>query len=96
MLQAYGQTTFLITTFRTVSRGTEGAVSAEGTAAGVAAALAFTGVALALGLVRQEVLCARREMQAAPFRMAPFLDQQCVGKAPLRVELVGVPTPTFI
>ena len=50
--QAYGRTTFLITTFQRVPRGTEGAVSAEGTAAGMAAAFGFSLVALALGLVR--------------------------------------------
>ncbi len=52
MWQAYGKTTFLITTLKAVPRGTEGAVSAEGTAAGAAAALAFSAVALGLGQVR--------------------------------------------
>jgi uncharacterized membrane protein len=44
--KAYGKTTYLATTFQRVPRGTEGAVSAEGTGAGVLAALAFSSVAL--------------------------------------------------
>lgn len=50
--QAYGQTTYLITTLQRVPRGTEGAVSAEGTLAGAAAALLFSLVALGVGQVR--------------------------------------------
>jgi uncharacterized membrane protein len=53
--QAYGQTTYLITTLELVPRGTEGAVSLEGTLAGVAAAAAFAGIALAVGQVRRRV-----------------------------------------
>ncbi|KAG1676632.1 hypothetical protein FOA52_008761 [Chlamydomonas sp. UWO 241] len=49
--KAYGKTTFLITTFERVPRGTEGAVSAEGTMAGIAAAALFSGVALGVGQV---------------------------------------------
>lgn len=49
--KAYGKTTYLVTTFQRVPRGTEGAVSLEGTAAGVAAAVLFSGVALAIGQV---------------------------------------------
>ena len=49
--KAYGQTTYLVTTFQRVPRGTEGAVSLEGTAAGVAAAFLFAGVAVATGQV---------------------------------------------
>ncbi|KAI8477263.1 MAG: DUF92-domain-containing protein [Monoraphidium minutum] len=49
--KAYGKTTYLITTLQRVPRGTEGAVSAEGTAAGAAAALLFSLVALAVGQV---------------------------------------------
>jgi uncharacterized protein (TIGR00297 family) len=37
--KAYGQRTFLITTFQAVPRGTEGAVSLEGTLAGIAGSL---------------------------------------------------------
>ena len=50
-MQAYGKTTYLITTLRRVPRGTEGAVSLEGTAGGVAAALGFATVAAAAGQV---------------------------------------------
>lgn len=49
--QAYGRTTYLITTFRRVPPGTDGAVSLEGTLAGTAAAGVVAVVALALGLV---------------------------------------------
>jgi uncharacterized protein (TIGR00297 family) len=48
--KAYGRRTFLITTFRPVPPGTEGAVSLEGTAAGLAAALVIAGVGAATGL----------------------------------------------
>ena len=51
--KAYGRTTYLVTSLQRVPRGTEGAVSAEGTAAGVAAAAAVAGMALALGQVRE-------------------------------------------
>lgn len=50
-VQAYGKTAYLITTFSQVPRGTEGAVSLEGTAAGIAAAALFSAFALALKLV---------------------------------------------
>lgn len=49
--KAYGQTTYLITTMQRVPRGTEGAVSAEGTAAGAAAAVLFAGIAVLVGQV---------------------------------------------
>ncbi|MBD2100432.1 TIGR00297 family protein [Leptolyngbya sp. FACHB-261] len=49
--KAYGKHTFLITTLAPVPRGTEGAVSAEGTLAGVMGSLALALVGLAVGLV---------------------------------------------
>jgi uncharacterized protein (TIGR00297 family) len=49
--QAYGRTPYLITTFRRVPPGTDGAVSLEGTLAGIAGAAVVALVALALGLV---------------------------------------------
>lgn len=52
LLQAYGKTTYLITTLQLVPRGTEGAVSLEGTMAGLGAAALYAAVALALGQVR--------------------------------------------
>ncbi len=56
--QAFGRRTFLITTFRRVPRGTDGAVSLEGTLAGLAGAAALGFEALALGLVDgRGVLC---------------------------------------
>ncbi|KAI9085972.1 hypothetical protein K1719_032049 [Acacia pycnantha] len=46
--KAYGKTTYLVTTFKIVPRGTEGAVSVEGTLAGILASivLAFLGCLL--------------------------------------------------
>ncbi|KAK9824020.1 hypothetical protein WJX72_007013 [[Myrmecia] bisecta] len=49
--KAYGKTTYLCTTLQRVPRGTEGAVSAEGTAAGALAAAAFAAIAFAIGQV---------------------------------------------
>jgi uncharacterized protein (TIGR00297 family) len=48
--QLWGRRTYLVTTFRPVPRGTEGAVSLEGTAAGVAASLVVGGLGAGLGL----------------------------------------------
>jgi uncharacterized protein (TIGR00297 family) len=49
--KAYGTTTYLITTMKLVPRGTEGAVSAEGTMAGMGAAFIFSLLALLLNQV---------------------------------------------
>jgi uncharacterized protein (TIGR00297 family) len=49
--KAWGKSTFLVTTFRRVKPGTPGAMSLEGTAAGVVAALALAALAVALGLI---------------------------------------------
>lgn len=48
--QLLGRRTFLITTFRPVPRGTEGAVSLEGTLAGVFASLVIAALGAVLGL----------------------------------------------
>lgn len=49
--KAYGQRTFLITTLKPVPRGTEGAVSLEGTLAGILAAIGLALVGWAVGLI---------------------------------------------
>jgi len=49
--KAYGRTTWLVTSFRRVAPGTTGAVSTEGTLAGVAAAAVLAAVASGLGLI---------------------------------------------
>lgn len=49
--KAYGKRTFLITTFKPVPRGTEGAVSLEGTLAGIVVSVIIAYVAYVLGLV---------------------------------------------
>lgn len=59
--QAYGKTTFLITNLSKVPRGTEGAISLEGTAAGATAALGFSAVAIGLGQVGWQLLHARQQ-----------------------------------
>eukprot|EP00892_Ulva_mutabilis_P007787 jgi/Ulvmu1/5380/UM022_0175.1 len=57
--KGFGKTTYLISTLQRVPPGTEGAVSAEGTAAGIAAALAYAVLALAVGQVTVQgaVIC---------------------------------------
>ena len=49
--KAYGSTTYLITNLQPVPRGTEGAVSGEGTGAGVVAAIGVAAVGWVLGQV---------------------------------------------
>ncbi len=49
--KAYGKRTFLITTFRPVPPGTEGAISLEGTLAGVVASLAIALVGYVVGMI---------------------------------------------
>ena len=49
--KAWGRTTYLITTLRGVPPGTSGAVSLEGTLAGIAGAAAIAAVAAALGMI---------------------------------------------
>lgn len=58
--KAYGKRTFLITTLQPVARGTEGAVSLEGTLAGVAGSGAIALVAWGVGLINWSgvVFCA--------------------------------------
>jgi uncharacterized protein (TIGR00297 family) len=49
--KAWGRSTFLVTTFRRVRPGTPGAMSIEGTAAGLLAAFALAAIGVALGLI---------------------------------------------
>ncbi|MBD2094594.1 TIGR00297 family protein [Trichocoleus sp. FACHB-591] len=49
--KAYGKRTFLITTLQAVPRGTEGAVSLEGTLAGIVASAAIALVGWGVGLI---------------------------------------------
>ncbi len=49
--KAYGQRTFLITTLQPVPRGTEGAISLEGTLAGIVASVAIALVGWGVGLI---------------------------------------------
>jgi uncharacterized protein (TIGR00297 family) len=49
--KAYGKSTFLITTLKPVPRGTEGAVSLEGTLAGIVASVAIAFVGWGVGLI---------------------------------------------
>jgi uncharacterized protein (TIGR00297 family) len=54
--KAWGRRTFLFPSFRHVAPGTSGAVSLEGTAAGVAGAFALAGLGVGLGLVPHAAL----------------------------------------
>ncbi len=49
--QAFGRTTYLVTTFRRVPAGTEGAVSVEGTLAGIAASTVVAAFAAATSMI---------------------------------------------
>ena len=49
--KAYGRRTFLITTLQSVPRGTEGAVSLEGTLAGIGGSVAIAAIAYLCGLI---------------------------------------------
>lgn len=49
--KAYGKTTYLITTLKSVPRGTEGAVSLEGTLAGAIASVILAVIAWAIGMI---------------------------------------------
>ncbi len=49
--KAYGKRTFLITTLQPVARGTEGAISLEGTLAGIVASAAIALVAWGVGMI---------------------------------------------
>lgn len=49
--KAYGKTTYLITTLKPVPRGTEGAVSLEGTLAGILASVALAAIAWLIGMI---------------------------------------------
>lgn len=61
--QAYGKTTYLITTLEKCPRGTEGAVSLEGTLAGFLAALGYGLVAYLLGQVRVSIVSCTSNFQ---------------------------------
>ncbi len=50
--KAWGRRTFLFPSFKPVRPGTSGAVSLEGTAAGLVAALGLAALGLSLGLVK--------------------------------------------
>lgn len=57
--KAYGKTTYLVTTFKVVPRGTEGAVSVEGTLSGVLASIVLASVSCLIGQVglHEAIIC---------------------------------------
>ncbi|CAN1179334.1 Protein VTE6, chloroplastic [Linum perenne] len=57
--KAYGKTTYLVTTFKVVPRGTEGAVSVEGTLAGLLAAIVLASIGCLMGQIdgAEAVIC---------------------------------------
>ncbi|HHN74172.1 MAG TPA: TIGR00297 family protein [Acidobacteria bacterium] len=54
--QAYGRRTFLVTTFRPVPRGTDGAISLEGTLAGIAGSLLVGLLGWGVGVITLEAV----------------------------------------
>jgi uncharacterized protein (TIGR00297 family) len=56
--KAWGRSTFLVTSFGRVKPGTPGAMSLEGTAAGIVAAFALAAVAVQLGLIASGMMLA--------------------------------------
>ncbi|XP_047178872.1 protein VTE6, chloroplastic [Vigna umbellata] len=57
--KAYGKTTYLVTTFKVVPRGTEGAVSVEGTLAGIVASVVLAFISFLVGEVgsHEAIIC---------------------------------------
>ncbi|XP_047330904.1 protein VTE6, chloroplastic [Impatiens glandulifera] len=57
--KAYGKTTYLVTTFKTVPRGTEGAMSLEGTLAGLLASVILSSAGCLLGEIKavEAIIC---------------------------------------
>ncbi|KAF3969630.1 hypothetical protein CMV_006590 [Castanea mollissima] len=57
--KAYGKTTYLVTTFKIVPRGTEGAVSVEGTIAGLLASILLSFVGCVMGEISapEAIIC---------------------------------------
>uniref|UniRef100_A0A7C8ZRU8 Uncharacterized protein n=1 Tax=Opuntia streptacantha TaxID=393608 RepID=A0A7C8ZRU8_OPUST len=57
--KAYGKTTYLVTTFKVVPRGTEGAVSVEGTVAGLLASVLLASVGCLTGQINanEAIIC---------------------------------------
>lgn len=57
--KAYGKTTYLVTTFKVVKRGTEGAVSVEGTIAGLFASILLASLGCLMGEITppEAVIC---------------------------------------
>ncbi|XP_010060759.2 protein VTE6, chloroplastic [Eucalyptus grandis] len=57
--KAYGKTTYLVTTFKVVPRGTEGAVSLEGTIAGILASVLLALASFLLGQIKapEAIIC---------------------------------------
>ncbi|CAM9118694.1 unnamed protein product, partial [Ectocarpus fasciculatus] len=54
--KAVGRRTFLITTLKAVSRGTEGAISMEGSIAGIFGVISMVGIAMPLKLIDREAV----------------------------------------
>lgn len=57
--KAYGKTTYLVTNFKVVPRGTEGAVSLEGTIAGILASVLLASASFLLGQINapEAIIC---------------------------------------
>ncbi|CAM9205029.1 unnamed protein product, partial [Hapterophycus canaliculatus] len=80
--QAYGKRTFLITTLKPVPAGTEGAVSLEGTLAGVVGSVIISGFAAAAGVVATKALPACLIAAFVATNFESFLGATTQGKLP--------------
>ncbi|CAN0327652.1 unnamed protein product, partial [Laminaria digitata] len=80
--KAYGKRTFLITTLKPVPPGTEGAVSLEGTLAGVVGSVIIAGFAAASGLVSKQSLPACLIAAFVATNFESFLGATTQGKFP--------------
>lgn len=57
LIQAYGKTTYLVTTLKRVPRGTEGAISLEGTVSGIISAVFLAIIAVFFNQVHVKQVC---------------------------------------
>ena len=80
--KAYGRTTFLITTMRPVPRGTDGALSLEGTLGGIGAAALLAGLSLAMGQITARGALVATAAAFAANIAESFLGATAQGRAP--------------
>ena len=99
--KAYGRTTYLVTTLQRVPRGTEGAVSAEGTLAGIAAAACMATAALAAAQVRAArvattKLCSEATCADRCFGLGDSRDRSICGEHCRELRGCNAARPSFV